>query len=274
MTEPDQIEFHERVVASAAAGKPGGRSLAVRAGIVAGSAALVVIGAVAAMGASPAAPATSGQANLLTAVAPATGVEPPVPLDNGFRGGKFGHGGFFGDITISSIDGSSLSLKTADGWTRTISVAASTAITKGGAAIAIGDLAVGDQIRFAQEKATDGTFTITAIQVVLPAIGGEVTAISDNTITVTGKDGTTGTIHVDGDTTYEVGGTTGKALSEITVGSFVVAEGTLRSDGSLDADAVHSGFRGLRDGDRPGRGFAGDPTDPKATPTPTPATAS
>ena len=102
------------------------------------------------------------------------------------------------------------------------------------------------------------------------------TAVSGNTITVTGKDGTTGTIHVDGDTTYEVDGTTGKALSDITVGSFVVAEGTLRADGSLDADAVHSGLRGVRDGDRPGRGFHGSPACrtcrprgcPTATPTP------
>ena len=108
----------------------------------------------------------------------------------------------------------------------------------------------------------------------MPAIGGEVTAVDGSTITVTGKDGTTGTIHVDADTTYEVDGTTGKALSDIAVGSFVIAEGTLRADGSLDADAVHSGMHGLRDGNRPGRGFPGGPLDPKAMPTPTPATMS
>jgi hypothetical protein len=202
-------------------------------------------------------------------VAPATGTE-PAPFENGLRGGMLGHGGFH-DITITAIAGSSLSLKTDDGWTRTITVGSSTTITKGGATIALGDLAVGDQIRFSQEKATDGTYSITAIKVVLPAIGGEVTAVADNTITVTSKDGTTGTIHVDGDTTYEVGGTTGKALSDITVGSFVIAEGTLRADGSLDADTVHSGLRGMRDGFGPGRGFHDRLADPSATPTPTPA---
>jgi len=266
MTEPDQIEFHERVTASGGGRDP--RSMGSRAGIVVGSAALVVIGAVAAMGASPAAPSTAGAANLLAAVAPATGTE-PVPFDNGFRGGMLGRG--FHDITISAINGSSLSLKTDDGWTRTITVGSSTTITKGGATIAIGDLAVGDQIRFAQDKATDGTYTITAIKVVLPAIGGEVTAISGNTITVTGRDGTTGTIHVDSDTTYQVDGTAGKALSDVTVGSFVIAEGTLRTDGSLDADTVHSGLRGGRDGFGAGRGFHDKVANPSATPTPTPA---
>ncbi|HEX5147970.1 MAG TPA: DUF5666 domain-containing protein [Candidatus Limnocylindrales bacterium] len=266
MTEPDQIEFHEQVTVSG--GRRDGRSVATRAGVVLGSAALIVIGAVAAMGASPSAPAVDGSANLLAAAAPGIGIEDAPPLDNGFRGGMLGHRGFL-DITISAIDGSSLSLKTDDGWTRTITVGSSTTITKGGATIAVGDLAVGDQIRFTQEKATDGTYSITAIHVVLPTIGGEVSAISGNTITVTGRDGTTGTIHVDGDTTYEVNGTAGKALSDVTVGSFIVAEGTLRADGSLDADAVHSGFRGMRDGDRPGRGFPGMPWEPKATPTPT-----
>jgi hypothetical protein len=271
MTEPDQIEFHERVTASGE--RPDARSLATRVGIVAGSAILVVIGAVAAMGASPAAPASGGQANLLAAAAPVTGVEPVTPFNNGFPGGMFGRGGFH-NITISAINGSSVSLKTDDGWTRTITVGSSTTITKGGQTIAVGDLAVGDQIRFRQERASDGTFSITAINVVLPTIGGEVTAITGNTITVTGKDGTTGTIHVDGDTTYEVGGTAGKALSDITVGSFVIAEGTLRADGSLDADAVHSGFRGMRDGFGPGRGFYGRSANPSATPTPTPASTS
>src|SRR5206468_3034821 len=55
MTEPDQIEFHERVNGPDG-GRPGpslSRSVPVRIGIVAGSALLFVIGAVAAMGASP-----------------------------------------------------------------------------------------------------------------------------------------------------------------------------------------------------------------------------
>jgi hypothetical protein len=266
MTEPDQIEFHERVTATG--GRPAARSMATRAGIVLGSAALVVIGAVAAMGASPAAPVSSGQASLLAAAAPNADTDTVSPFANGFRGGMFGRGGFH-DITISAINGSSLSLKTDDGWTRTITVGSSTTITKGGETIVVGDLAVGDQIRFSQEKASDGTYSITAINVVLPTIGGEVTAVSGNTITVTGRDGTTGTINVDGDTTYVVGGTTGKALSDITVGSFVIAEGSLRADGSLDADTVHSGLHGMRDGFGPGRGFHNRSADPTATPTPT-----
>lgn len=259
MTEPDQIEFPEHV--EVARDGPDARSIPMRIGIVAGSALLLVVGAVAAMGASTASSTTDGPAS-------------PTAADfvhGGF--GRAGHG-----VTISAINGSSLSLKTDDGWTRTITVGSSTTITRAGATIAVGDLAVGDQIGFRQQKAADGTYTITAIGVVLPAIGGQVTAISGNTITVTGRDGTTGTIHVDGDTTYDMDGTSGKALADLSVGGFVVAVGTLRADGSLDADAVHSGFggpRGLLDGRGPGRGFGfhgfGSPDDdvnPDAAPSP------
>ena len=262
MTEPDQIEFYERVAVSDS--RQGSTSLPVRAGILAGTAALVVIGAVAAMGASPSTPSTGGDANPLAAD-PETGTNLAEPFANGFRGG-FGRGGFH-EITIAAIDGSNLSLQTADGWTRTIAVASETTITEAGETITLADLAVGDQIGFNQERQSDGSYSITAIRVVLPTIGGEVTAVADDTITVTGKDGTAGTIHVDGDTTYTLDGTTGKALSDVTVGSFLVAEGTLRADGSLDADRVHSGKRGFRDGHQ-GPGWRVDKVEPAATPTP------
>ena len=276
MAEPDQIEFQERVKVSSR--KPDLRSIPVRIGIVAGSALLVVVGAAAAMGAAPAAPAAGAPADL--AAAP-NGEAPGVnPLGDRFRGGDFGGdfgpGGFgpggFREITISAKNGSSLSLTTDDGWTRTITVGSATTITRAGQTIGVGDLAVGDQIRFSQTKASDGTYTIDAIRVVLPIVGGKVTAVNGTTITVAGRGDATATIHVDGDTTYSVDGTAGKALADITVGSFIVAEGTMRSDGSLDADAIHAG--GLRDGRGAGPGFREHDGKPKAEPTPTPATAS
>ena len=107
MIEPDQIEFHEHV-GRREGGPPGGpvgRSVAVRIGIVAGSAILFVVGAVAAMGASPAPSATTaapgGDATPGTPVAPTTpfgGAMPNVgPMGDfgldargGFKLGRFG----------------------------------------------------------------------------------------------------------------------------------------------------------------------------------------
>lgn len=268
--ETNEIAFHEPVRQS------GGRSSAVRVGIVAGSALLVVVGAVAAMGASPV--PTTGADPAAPGASAAPGAKTPdivrpgrggIMRGFGMSGGDFGGVGFRG-ITISAINGSDIVLKTDDGWTRTITVAGTTTITKGGATIAVGGLSVDDQVRFSEQKASDGTYTVTAIVVVLPSVAGQVTAIDGQTLTVTQPGGTTATIHVDGGTTYQVDGAAGK-FSDIKVGSFVVAEGTQRADGSLDAADVHSGVGGRGGVRGPGmRGFPGhdDQRDPSASPAP------
>ena len=221
--------------------------------MITGSALLVLVGVVAAMGASPSpsdGPDLGHRCRSVgrsldrsgTAASAAPAHEPKAPTrrsrsprgPGGLRG-RGGPGIGFHDITITAIDGSSLSLTTEDGWTRTIEVTDTTTITKGGATITLGDLAVGDEIRFRQERATDGTYTVTAIVVVLPHVVGEITAIDGSTITVTQPGGTTATIHVDSDTTYRIAGAAG-SLADLKVGAVIVAEGTQRADGSLDAD--------------------------------------
>ena len=272
MTDINEIEFHEAVGSPSGGtggkGSPPGRTLPVRIGIVAGAAFLDVVGAVADMGSSPTPCTTTANpgANAAPGSSAAPGTTQTGPRAGKHGGDALGRGGFR-DITIKSIDGSNLSLATADGWTRTIAVTSTTTITKGGATIAVGDLAVGDQIRFSQTKAADGTYTITAIRVVLPTIAGTVTAINGNDVTVTKRDGTTATIHVSGSTTYRVQGVTSPTLSDVKVGARIVAEGTLRTDGSLDAARVGSGFRGAG-----GHGFKGgsdnDGANPDASPAP------
>lgn len=195
-----------------------------------------------------------------------------VPALNGAGGpGGFGHG--FGGITITAISGSSISLATADGWTRTISVDSGTTYSKSGETIAQADLEIGDEIAFRQTRETDGSFTIDSIAVIPPHAGGEVTAVSSSTITVQRRDGTSTTIKVTGTTTYTVAGAAAK-LADIKVGMFLVAEGTENSDGSLTATTVRAGGH---DGMGPGgRGFRGGPgpdggwdgTDPDATAAP------
>lgn len=277
--EGDAVAFHEPVPS------PTSRSLAVRLGIVAGSALLVAVGVAAVMGASPS--RTTGAGPLATTTpdastapgaggASGTGRGPWAgamggPMAGfGSRGGPgFGLGGIgLGGITISAIDGSNVSLKTDDGWTRMIAVTADTKLTKGGATIAAGDLAVGDHVLIAETRAADGTYAVTAIGVVLPTVAGQVTAIDGDTLTITLPGGTTAKVHVAAGTTYQVDGSAG-ALPDIKVGGFIVAQGTQRSDGSLDATTVHSGFGGKGALGRPG--FPNGPHDhvgPKVSPAP------
>ena len=236
-------------------GRTPGRSSAIRAGLVAGSALVVVVGVAVAMGASPA-PGSSGAQPSAAAGNPGNG------NGNG-RGNGFGHGGFgpfgfgpgapaagvpgdkadriggraFGPITITAISGSSVSLETEDGWTRTITVTTDTAITKGGQKAALSDLEVGDTVRLGQKRNADGSWTVTALAVVLPKTAGTVTAIGSDTITITGRDGTAQTIHTTGSTTYHKGKADG-TRADVTVGSQIVAIGERGSDGSITATSI------------------------------------
>ena len=129
--------------------------------------------------------------------------------------------------------------------------------------------------RFRQTLEDDGTWTIDAIAVILPHVGGEVTAIDGSTITVEGRDGTTSTITVNGDTTYQVNGDDA-TLADVEVGMVLIAEGTENADGSLTATEVKAADPGDFFG-WPGRhgfgfgfgpGFDTDGDNPNATDAP------
>lgn len=223
------------------------RATAARVGLLGATAAAAVAAAILIFGGSAAPTGTLAAANTVPTNA---GITEQDRGPGGFMGGMMGERG--GGITITNIAGSNVSLETADGWKRTISVAGAT-LTKGTATIALSDLKVGDEVRFEQTRGTDGTFTITRLNVVLPHAGGTVTAIAGSTITVTERDGTTATIQVSSSTTFEVGMTTGKALADVKVGMVVNAVGTRNSDGSLAASAV----RAFDPTTMPGRGHDG-----------------
>jgi hypothetical protein len=253
MTEPTPTTFKGKLRAQDG----------LRIGIVLSAAIVLLVGAAVATGASP---SPSGQAG--ASADPGASSAPDGPPGEKERDGwlrrGFGHGfggfgrgfGFhgFGNISVTAISGADVSLETANGWSRTISVTDDVTITKGGQEIALADLAVGDRVALREDRAEDGTYTVTDIVVILPTAFGEVTAKTADTITVSRRDGTTTTIHVDGDTTYRVAGDADASLADITVGMLVVARGSERGDGSLDAVAVRAGTinRGLRMDDFPG----------------------
>ena len=241
--------------ASTFRGSTPGRSSAIRAGLVVGSALVVLVGVAAAMGASPA-PGSAG-------AQPSAAAGNPGDGNGNGRGNGFGHDGFgafgfgpggpaagvpgdkadriggrgFGPITITSISGSSVSLKTDDGWTRTITVTADVAITKGGEKAALSDLKVGDTVRLGQKRNADGSWTVTALAVVLPKTAGTVTAVGTETITITGRDGTAQTIRTTGGTAYHKGQADG-TRADVTVGSQIVAIGERGADGSITATSI------------------------------------
>ena len=161
------------------------------------------------------------------------GLDEIIELDHG----RFGGLGFR-EITISAISGSNVTLKTDDGWTRTIAVTDAVELTKGGQPIALSDLAVGDQVRFSQTRNDDGTYTVEAIAVVVPSVRGTVSDVSSSGFKVTTRDGSVWTIAVNGSTTYQFGTGAG-SLADVTNGTVALVQGTKTGDNALTALTVH-----------------------------------
>jgi hypothetical protein len=243
-----------------------------RVGVVLAAAVVLLVSAALTFGASP---APSGAAPQASQPRPGASGAPRL-RDRGLggRGFPFRFGGDrgrfgFGAISVTAIDGSNISLKTDDGWTRTITVTGTTKFSRGGAAIALGDVKVGDKIRFHETRNADASFAIDEVDVVVPSVVGKVTAKTADTITVENLGGGTATIHVAASTTYRVAGKANATLADIAVGAIVGAQGQQRADGSIDATTV-------RAAPAPGRWFggrdgAGKPKNaPNATPNATP----
>lgn len=195
----------------------------------------LAVGAVAtSMAASPA-PSSSA----MTGVAPAPFLAADPSLDEesfDLDHGRFG-GGRFREITISAISGSSVTLATDDGWTRTIAVTDAVELTKGGQDVELSELKVGDQVRFRQTRNNDGTYTVNALAVVVPSVRGMVSDVSSSGFKVTGRDGAVWTITVNGTTEYRFGTGDG-SLADVTNGTTVVVQGTSTGDNALTALTV------------------------------------
>lgn len=210
-----------------------------RLGAVAGAAVALAVGAVATSFA--ASPATSPAA---VTTSPGTGRIAPgaalpatdggaASLDHGRSGGPGG----FRDITVGAISGNNITLKTDDGWSRTIAVTSTVALTKGGQTIALGDIAVRDQVRFSQTLNADGTYAVKAIAVVVPSVAGTVSNVGATSFKVRTRDGSVWTITTDGATTYRLGAVDG-TRANVTNGSTVRVEGTSSGDNALSALGV------------------------------------
>ncbi len=214
-----------------------------RVGAITGVAVALAIGAVAtSLAATPGPSSSDGAATTsrsvggVTALAPALAPDPVVDdLDGTFDHRRMGPGSR--EITISSISGSNVSLKTDDGWSRTIAVTNSVKVTKGGQEIGISDLSVGDQVRLSQTRNDDGTYTVDALVVVVPSVGGTAGDISSTGFKVTTRDGSVWTITVNGATQYAYGRGDG-SLSDVKDGTAVMVLGTSTGDNALTALTV------------------------------------
>ncbi len=150
---------------------------------------------------------------------------------------------------VTAVNGNSLTVTGFDARTYTIVGGSSTVYHRAGQAAALTDIAVGSLISAEGTLSSDGsTLNALAVTIQLPRVIGQVSAVSGNTVTVQSPDGTTSTVRLTDTTTYSAGPQATASKSSITTGSFIMAEGTVGSDGSLTAlrvdVATGMGFNG------------------------------
>ncbi len=252
------VETAETTVTNAVwTGRRSSRMSAIRAGGLLGTALVVLVGSAVVLGASPSAPSAGANGAAATADPSAETGKPdggqgngrglgPLKMffggrGNGPAGGPPGlggiRGGAFGKITVKTISGSSVTLATDDGWTRTITVTSDVKITKGGEAATLSDLKVGDVIRLGQKHNDDGSWTVTGVAIVLPRAAGIVTAVGADTITITVRGGTSQTIHTTSATKYHRDREDG-TRADVKVGSMIGAVGDRATDGTFTATSI------------------------------------
>lgn len=232
---------------------------ALRVGIVATACLALAVSAVVVLGASPAPSAGSGPAGLNASHQPGKLDHPRIKIPAGWWGmrgfanadrgeGTDGLGGLTGrglglrSISIVRIAGSTIELKTEDGWTRTITVSADTKIAKGGVAATLADLKVGDRVALRQKRNADGTYSIVALTVPVPVVAGEVTAVAATSLTLKTRDGSTRTIDLTGTTAFKLGAADGKK-ADVKVGSIVVVTGSEGAGNAFTASTVRIHLR-------------------------------
>lgn len=139
--------------------------------------------------------------------------------------------------TITAIDGTSVTLVTPDGWTRTIDVTG-IPVMRGDTTITAADLQVGTRVRVTQRRADDDTWEVTRIRVLPTTTRGTVASVRADGFDVTTGDGSVVTVHVSETTTWATGWQVTGGLDALRVGSPVLVRGFANPDGSLEASTV------------------------------------
>jgi hypothetical protein len=170
-----------------------------------------------------------------------TSATPPSPTN--FAGG-----------VVTAVSSASISVKGMDGTSSSYAITSSTTFSEGPTTVTASALAVGQHVGIQLSTSDDSTAANIDIQ--LPALFGTVTSVSGDTVVITDLEDFSRTIVVESSTTYTKSGATA-SLSDVVVGSDIIAEGTVDANGtSLDATHVVIGLPSQQGGG-PGIGGPG-----------------
>jgi hypothetical protein len=137
---------------------------------------------------------------------------------------------------VTALSSTSLTVQQSSTVSATLAIIPTTTFFEGSKHVTIAALAVGESVNV--RLSTGAPSTAARIDIVIVKLGGVVTALSGNVITITGGAGFTRTIDVSSTTTYTEAGKPA-TLSNVAVGFHVYATGTVSaSQTALEATSV------------------------------------
>jgi len=151
-----------------------------------------------------------------------------------------GHRGLGGEVT--TIGENSITLVNRRDEEVVVTVTDETEIffSETNSAGSLNDLELGDKVRVKGQRNEDGTVTAEKIGVAPRGdqVGGKVTAVDGNVITVENRDGFTISIVTSDETQFRLGKDETGSLADVAVDKFVKAFGETQDDSSLSANLV------------------------------------
>jgi len=174
--------------------------------------------------------------------------------DAGPPGGGPGAGG-----TVSALSADSITVSTPSGSTVSFALTNATVVDDGWTTGALSDLAVGERVMIV--PTASGATTAATVFIQLPTVMGKVISVTASTIVVEDQQGFYRSIDVTDATTY-LKGTTTASSSDVTVGAYLAAQGTVASDHtSLEATQIQLSRPSGPSGSGPDGGPFGGPGD-------------
>ncbi len=155
--------------------------------------------------------------------------------------------------TVHSVGHGQFVLVDSQGFWRTVNTSGSTSYLQSGTSASASVVVAGAQVEAAGTVDSDHTsLDASTVNVILPSVAGQVSAIAGTNIIVSGFDGSTTTVTTSGATHFTAGGKPG-SIGDVKVGDVLTASGTKSSNGDLAAVTVtvspagkggHGGFPG------------------------------
>jgi Domain of unknown function (DUF5666) len=143
--------------------------------------------------------------------------------------------------TVSDVSPSGFKLTGRGGAVWTITVNANTEYQYGTGTGSLADVTNGTVVVVQGTSTGENALTALTVRVKPDRAVGTVKAKTADTITITKRDGSIVTVHVDADTTFRVPGIENADLGDVTVDMAIGVSGRERADGSIDADVVAAG---------------------------------